>query len=195
MGTSPTTCFASAILALNPPSAKPNKDATLFRPQDFQAASDLSHCICPAGQRLHRNGADVVVDGRIGTKFTGSRRACGACSLRSKCLRHPDRSRYRQVVFFRGFVPGRPEKYLDKMKRKIDSDIGRYQYSRRLGVIEPVFGNIRSTKQLNRFTLRGRRKVTAQWQMYCLVHNIGKIHRYGRLEERTELTSLSLTPS
>jgi len=167
------------------PFAKPNKDATLFRPQDFQAASDLSHCICPAGQRLHRNGANVVVDGRIGTKFTGSRRACGACSLRSKCLRHPDRSRYRQVVFFRGFVPGRPEKYLDKMKRKIDSDIGHYQYSRRLGVIEPVFGNIRSTKQLNRFTLRGRRKVNAQWQMYCLVHNIGKIHRYGRLEERT----------
>jgi len=177
------------------PFAKPNKDATLFRPQDFQAASDLSHCICPAGQRLHRNGANVVVDGRIGTKFTGSRRACGACSLRSKCLRHPDRSRYRQVVFFRGFVPGRPEKYLDKMKRKIDSDIGHYQYSRRLGVIEPVFGNIRSTKQLNRFTLRGRRKVNAQWQMYCLVHNIGKIHRYGRLEERTELTPLSLTPS
>lgn len=80
---------------------------------------------------------------------------------------------------------GEARKISRQMKRKIDSDIGRYQYSRRLGVIEPVFGNIRSTKQLNRFTLRGRRKVNAQWQMYCLVHNIGKIHRYGRLEERT----------
>lgn len=70
------------------------------------------------------------------------------------------------------------------MKRKIDSAVGRYEYSRRLGLIEPVFGNIRGTKRLNRFTLRGRRKVNAQWQMYCLVHNIEKIQRYGRVEER-----------
>lgn len=166
------------------PFAKPNKDDTLFRPSDFQPATDLSHCICPAGQRLHRNGANVVIDGRIGTKFRGSKRACGACPLRSKCLRHPDRSPYRQIVFFRGFVPGKPEKYLDKMKRKIDSDIGRYEYGRRLGLIEPVFGNIRNAKRLSRFTLRGRRKVNAQWQMYCLVHNIEKIQRYGRFEER-----------
>lgn len=169
------------------PFAKSRKDDPLFRPQDFQPAADRSHCICPAGQRLHRNGANVVVDGRIGTKFTGSRRACGACPLRSKCLRHPDRSPYRQVVFFRGFVPERPEKYLDQMKRKIDSDIGRYEYGRRLGLIEPVFGNIRHTKRLSRFTLRGRRKVNAQWQMYCLVHNIEKLQRYGRLGERERL--------
>lgn len=170
------------------PFAKPKKDDALFRRQDFQPASDLSHCICPAGQRLHRNGANVVVDGRVGTKFRGSKRACGACPLRSKCLRHPERSPYRQVVFFRGAVPTKPETYLDKMKRKIDSAVGRYEYGRRLGLIEPVFGNIRSTKRLNRFTLRGRRKVDTQWQMYCLVHNIEKIQRYGRLEERARST-------
>lgn len=160
------------------PFAKPKK-ASKFQPKDFQPASDLSHCICPAGQRLHRNGANVLVDGRMGTKFTGSLRACGACSLRSQCLRHPDRTPYRQVVFFRGFVAGQPEKYLDKMKRKIDSDQGRYQYSRRLGTVEPVFGNIRHTRRLNRFSLRGRTKVNAQWQLFCLVHNIGKVQRYG----------------
>ena len=100
------------------PFAKRKNDDALFRPQDFQPASDLSHCICPAGQRLHRNGANVVVDGRVGTKFRGSKRACGDCSLRSKCLRHPERSPYRQVVFFRGTVPTKEETYLDKMKRK-----------------------------------------------------------------------------
>jgi transposase len=166
------------------PSAKPKKPDALFRPQDFEPADDWSHCICPAGQRLHRNGANVIVKGYVGTKFTGSRRACGGCALREQCLRHPDRSPYRQVVFFRGFVKGRPEKYLDKMKRKIDSPQGRYEYGRRLATIEPVFGNIRHTKGLNRFTLRGRRKVNAQWQLYCLVHNIEKLQRYGRLDPR-----------
>jgi Transposase DDE domain len=86
------------------------------------------------------------------------------------------------VAFFFGRTAGKPEKYLTKMQRKIDSDIGRYEYSRRLGTIEPVFGNIRHTKRLNRFTLRGRRKVNAQWQLYCLVHNIEKLQRYGPLQ-------------
>jgi hypothetical protein len=27
---------------------------------------------------------------------------------------------------------------------------------------------------MNRFTLRGQRKVDIQWKLYCIVHNIGK---------------------
>jgi hypothetical protein len=65
------------------------------------------------------------------------------------------------------------------MKRKIDSDQGRYQYGRRLGIVEPVFGNICGTRGLRRFSLRGKRKVNTQWLLYCLVHNIGKLHRYA----------------
>lgn len=30
-------------------------------------------------------------------------------------------------------------------------------------------------------TLRGTRKVNIQWRLYCLVHNLGKIGRYGAL--------------
>ena len=65
--------------------------------------------------------------------------------------------------------------YLDKMKVKIDSLMGRRQYSKRLGAIEPVFGNITVNKGMNKLTLRGQEKVNAQWQMYCLVHNIEKL--------------------
>jgi hypothetical protein len=33
---------------------------------------------------------------------------------------------------------------------------------------------------MSRFTLRGQAKVSTQWQLYCLVHNIEKIaHRTG----------------
>ncbi len=42
--------------------------------------------------------------------------------------------------------------YSDKMKVKIDSFIGRRQYSKRLGAIEPVFGNITVNKAMNKFT-------------------------------------------
>lgn len=51
------------------------------------------------------------------------------------------------------------------MKVKIDSPVGRRQNSKRLGAIEPVFGNITVNKGMNKLTLRGQEKVNAQWQM------------------------------
>lgn len=65
------------------------------------------------------------------------------------------------------------------MRRKLDSDRGRYIYSRRIGTVEPVFGNLTANKRLKRFTLRGKRKVNAQWLMWCMVHNIEKIQKYS----------------
>jgi hypothetical protein len=56
--------------------------------------------------------------------------------------------------------------------------LGKAIYHRRVGTVEPVFGHL-SSIGLTRFTLRGRRKVDAQWKLYCVVHNLLKIHRYG----------------
>jgi len=50
-----------------------------------------------------------------------------------------------------------------------------------MSVVEPVFGNIGTNKGLNRFSLRGKKKVQGQWQLYCLVHNIEKLANYGLL--------------
>ncbi|WP_231897834.1 transposase [Vibrio tapetis] len=51
--------------------------------------------------------------------------------------------------------------HMQTMKDKIYSPEGRRQYSKRLGCVEPVFGNITVNKQMNRFTLRGQKKVNA----------------------------------
>ena len=68
------------------------------------------------------------------------------------------------------------------MREKIDSNQGRHIYSERLGAIEPVFGNLNTTKGLEWFSLRGKSKVNAQWLMFCMVHNIEKLQRYGPME-------------
>ena len=54
----------------------------------------------------------------------------------------------------------------------------RHHHRKRIAIVEPVFANLRN-KGMNRFTLRGRRKVDAQWKMFNLVHNIEKIANYG----------------
>jgi hypothetical protein len=172
------------------PFAKPKKEKTLFSNKDFKLADDHSHCICPAGKRLARQTAQVMVGDVDMMKFRGSQAACMHCVLRARCLKYPKRTPFRQVAFVLGRTQRKPEKYLDKMKRKIDTDQGRYQYSRRLGTVEPVFGNIRHTHRLNRFTLRTKKKVNAQWLLFCLVHNIGKVQRHGShvMTKKTRMT-------
>jgi len=78
------------------------------------------------------------------------------------------------------FYGKRPGSITDDMKMKIDTVEGRRIYSKRLGIVEPVFGNIRACKKMDRLTLRGRIKVNIQWMLYCLVHNIEKIINYGK---------------
>ncbi|MFT4673072.1 MAG: hypothetical protein ACI945_002416, partial [Pseudohongiellaceae bacterium] len=53
--------------------------------------------------------------------------------------------------------------YTDWMKHRVDSDYGKQVYSHRMSVVEPVFGNIGTNKRLIGFSLRGKKKVNAQW--------------------------------
>ena len=67
------------------------------------------------------------------------------------------------------------------MKQRVDSDKGKHIYSHRMSVVEPVFGNIGANKKLNRFSLRGKKKVQGQWQLFCLIHNIEKLANYSKM--------------
>jgi transposase len=150
----------------------------LYRPQDFIHHSDTNCCICPAGQRLYSSGSHCKVNGRVHHKFTGSQASCVPCAHRHLCLRHPQRTKVRQVAIFAKNQPS-PHEPTQRMKQAIDSPRGRRLYSQRIATVEPVFANIRHNKRLNRFTLRGRAKVSTQWQLYCLVHNIEKLAHHG----------------
>ena len=160
---------------------KPNKDkkAKRFTPSDFIYDRKTLTCICPAGKRLYLKQRRVVIRGYQAVCFMGAKRDCGPCALRSRCLKDPNQSTTRQVYFFDGRFTEAAETFTAKMKRKIDSLTGRHLYSQRLGTVEPVFANICSTLGLRRFSLRGKIKVGAQWRLFCIVHNMLKIHRYA----------------
>lgn len=145
----------------------------LFRTEDFTFGKDMKHCICPAGRRLYRSGFNAKV-----YRFKGTQTTCLSCALRTKCIRHPEKTQIRQVAYFTGKTGDGPT-FTDKMKRKIDSALGRVIYGMRLAISEPPFSHITSVRKLDRFTLRGKTKVNTQWNLFCIVHNLTKIHRYG----------------
>jgi transposase len=148
-----------------------------FSVEDFTFDDKIGKLICPAGHGLYvKNRNFVTTDGHKAIAYQAPKTACRDCGLRLKCLRNPD-TVSRQVHVFYG---NRPDSITDEMKKKIDTPEGRRTYSKRLGIVEPVFGNIRSCKKMDRFTLRGRIKVNIQWLLYCLVHNIEKIVNFGK---------------
>lgn len=151
----------------------------LFKPHDFDHDPVEKTCVCPAGKHLYKNGSNITIRGFTGVKFTAPQSACLPCTVRARCLKYPDRTKVRQVVFFKGRSPTAPETFTAKMKRRIDSVKGKLIYRQRLATAEPPFAHLRHAKGLNRFTLRGRNKVNGQWQLYCMVHNLFKIHQFG----------------
>ena len=161
---------------------KPAKKAKHYRPSDFDYDSAAGTCCCPAGRLLYQNGANCIYNGYVAVKFQGALRDCVPCQQREQCLRTPEKTKTRQVCFFRGKAGSTTASYTDRMKQAIDSARGRALYGGRFATVEPVFGNLRHNKRLNRFTLRGRQKVDTQWKLYCLVHNIEKLahHGYGQ---------------
>lgn len=100
------------------------------------------------------------------------------CSLRSRCIRKEE-TKARQVAKLEKSRGEAKISYTERMKKLFDSAEGRSIYSKRMGTVEPVFAHIRDVPRLDRFTLRSKKKVNIQWLLYCMVHNIGKLHRYG----------------
>ena len=65
----------------------------------------------------------------------------------------------------------------EKMAAKLRSAAGKALYAARKHIVEPVFGQIKSARGIRAFLLRGKEKVSAEWQLICLTHNLLKIWR------------------
>lgn len=158
------------------------RKAKWFIASDFDYDSKTNSCRCPAGQLMWTSGKRTI-SGNDYQSFTGYLDDCINCPLQQRCMRKPPEKYGRQVSIKLNANTNTTKtmNVIDRMKLKIDSDQGRHVYSQRLSTVEPVFGNINTNKKLNRFSLRGKAKVNAQWLMYCMVHNIEKIQRYGQV--------------
>jgi len=145
-----------------------------FTRQDFFYDEKSESCRCPAGHVLYRDGKNITINGFIGIRFRAGKRLCGPCPLRERCFTTPQTTETKQVTIFIGRIEQKKDTPIERMKRKFDTLVGRYIYNKRIAIVEPVFGNLRN-KGMERFTLRGKKKVNTQWQLFSLVHNIEKM--------------------
>jgi transposase len=74
-------------------------------------------------------------------------------------------------------VPSAQAGAKENMQQKLRSATGKALYAARKHIVEPVFGQIKSARGVRKFLLRGLEKVSAEWQLICLTHNLLKIWR------------------
>ncbi len=152
------------------------KESNRIHLKDFQHREADDVYICPQGKVLRLKAKNIRGNhDRIQNIYASD--DCTGCEIKTKCISRKNGKR-RHLTVRTGTAPGNRNK---AMADKIDTEVGRKIYSRRFGIVEPVFGNIRSQKRLDHFTLRGKIKVNIQWLLYCMVHNMGKIANYGTI--------------
>jgi hypothetical protein len=154
------------------------KKAKYFKASEFVYDPEKKKLICPAGNELYIENSNFKDQkGLRGITYAAKKTDCRACDLRSKCIRGK-KVEHRHVTIFTNTMR-QLDTPVSRMIKRFETPKGRFWYSRRMGTIEPVFGNIRSTLGLDHFTLRGKEKVGIQWKLYAMVHNIGKLAHYA----------------
>ncbi len=160
------------------PRQRPIKKKSTFSPSDFLFDESKQAYLCPQGKMLKRGARSQRNRYRVYDIYRASQKDCASCPLRRNCLSQPNTSRR----FLSVEIESQQPDLIEKMKAKMDTPQGRQIYARRLGIVEPVFANLRVQKRLDHFTVRTKLKVDVQWKLFALVHNIGKIHHYGLVQ-------------
>lgn len=147
---------------------------------EFKLNQRTESCTCPAGKKMWLHNKTTDEYGKIKLAFEGNLTDCRHCPLKEACMRNPAsadtrKGHGRQV----SFTINSRQSPTYWMQKRVDSRYGKQVYGHRMSVVEPVFANIGAAKGLNRFSLRGKKKVQGQWQLYCMVHNIEKLANYG----------------
>ncbi len=67
-----------------------------------------------------------------------------------------------------------------RMARKLRTKKGKAAYARRKVIVEPVFGQMKTTQGAGRLLLRGHDQARAEWRLLAACHNLRKLFAYPR---------------
>jgi transposase len=92
----------------------------------------------------------------------------------------PDRQKHGQAAEAVNASVPQDATVIEQMRHKLKTTEGRAVYKMRKQIVEPVFGQIKETRGFRRFSFRGLKKVSAEWDLICLTHNLLKLFRVRR---------------
>jgi transposase len=145
-----------------------------FAKEAFEYDADRDVYICPAGEQLPKATSGSDRHGRAYDSY-GRSPVCQGCPLREECT---ESQRGRTVKRYA------KDRYKDAMREVMAQPKAREAYSRRMGSVEPVFGEIqdRGGGRARRAGLDG---AAVEMALNCLGHNFDRLRTFltsGRLQ-------------
>jgi transposase len=77
-----------------------------------------------------------------------------------------------------GKRPGWEHGFYEAMRERLKSERGRKLYAQRKVTVEPVYGQIKHNRRVDRFMRRGRAAALSEWRLVAATHNLLKLHSH-----------------
>jgi transposase len=148
--------------------------------RNFKYDKQKNEFICPQGKRLHF----VRIDKEYHKYICSD---CGNCPVKTQCVKGKNRQLHIDWQF---------EKLKAKMRKKLNSKLGKNKYLERMSDVEPPFGNIIYNQGAGHFLCRGRPMVKTEFGLSCIAHNLVKIANWIRKDKnKTQFDTLMRLPA
>ena len=145
-----------------PGGVKPKKSEKQIPKNRFTYDEERDEYRCPAGQRLKRLERSKAKDGKYGwVRYRCD--ACDGCSYKPKCARGKGGRSIKRYDH---------EELFEAQLQVMQNPQAQKRYSKRQGMIEPIFGELRHIQNLHRFRRRGLAKVRLEFSLHCSAHNV-----------------------
>ena len=140
-----------------------------FRTENLIYDADTDSYRCPAGQVLNyvETKQRISATGYVSERRIYEAEDCVGCTLREQC----HTSKYNRRIQ----VGIKLQEYRQKARELLLSPEGLDHRSRRPIEPEAVFGQIKANRQFRRFLLRGLDKVTVEFGLVAIAHNLMKL--------------------
>lgn len=133
-----------------------------FGKERFKYEEDSDSYKCPGGQRLVLKSVSKSKEKRPENRTYGGA-DCASCPLKSCCT---DSKNGRTVRRYKS------DELKEAMRWVFDSAAAKADYRKRMGMVEPVFGEMQSIQNFRRFRRRGKTKARLELILHCCAHNI-----------------------
>lgn len=140
-----------------------------FRSDHFEYDAPNDQFLCPAQRRLSYRftSQSKTENGYLSTRRHYECETCQDCPLKSQCTKTKG-NRMIQVSF-------RLREFRRQARENLTSSLGKDLRARRSVEVETVFGHLKHNMGFRRFHLRSLQKVTTEWSILCIAHNMQKL--------------------
>lgn len=138
------------------------------RVENMTYDEELDEFICQQGKRLifQREKVRKTETGYESVKREYTCQECEGCPFQQVCAKGKEKKTIQLSI---KNVQQRKE-----IREKLLSEEGRQVYTKRMAEIESVYGQIKHNRGFRRFLLRGLSKITVEWGLICVAHNLLK---------------------